>query len=279
MRAFICGSIVILSLLLLRFAFPEAYKKSVGYAELAYVTLRNGQIDKEDNDTFQLQSLVAHAGGGIDNVCRANSLEALNLSYGKGFRFIELDFEWTTDGHLVLIHDWKATFSNLFNTTPRRCSLREYKNLRMTNGMTNLSLDELAGWIKRHPDVFIITDVKHDNIRALTKIREDFPELVRNFIPQIYHFSEYSPVHDLGYQHIIITLYVGAYSDGPLLKFARKYPLAAVTMPIGRALTDLPAKLRKLGVPTYAHTVNEVTLQRELHANEVFGVYTDFLTP
>lgn len=276
---FICGLILLVSLLVLRYAFFETYKKFIENVELAYVALKSEQVVEKNNDIFQLQNLVAHAGGGIENLNFLNSLETLKLSYGKGFRFIELDFEWTSDGHLVLIHDWRKSVLELFNAWPRRYSIKEFKNLKMINKMTNLSLDDLISWIKQYPDVFIITDVKHDNIRALTKIRKEFPESVRNFIPQIYHFYEYFPVRDLGYKHIILTLYIADYSDQAVLKFAKEYPLTAVTMPMNRALTCLPRKLKKLGISTYAHTVNKASLQHKLYANGVFGVYTDFLTP
>ena len=276
---FVCGLIVVVSLFVFRHAFYRTYKKFIEYGKLTYVTLKNKQFNKKNNDTLQLQNLVAHGGGGIENLDFSNSLEALNVSYNKGFRFIELDFERTSDGCLVLIHDWGKSIPKLYGKPPRRYSLQEYKNLRMINGMTNLSLVDLANWIKQHPDVFIITDIKYDNIRALTKIKERFPELVKNFIPQIYHFYEYLPVQNLGYEHIILTLYVAVYSDEAVLKFAKRYLPTAVTMPFKRALTDLPRKLKRLDIPTYAHTVNETWLQRKLYANGVFGVYTDFLIP
>ena len=275
----IYGFIILINSPVLRHALFKTYNNFGEYAELTHIALKSEQISAKNKDTLQLQNLVAHAGGGIENLNNLNSLEALNLSYEKGFRFIELDFEWTSNACLVLIHDWERSVSRLFNAPQRRYSLQEYKNLRMINKMTNLSLDDLARWIKQHPDVFIITDIKHDNIHALTKIKKRFPELVGNFIPQIYHFYEYFSVQNLGYKHIILTLYMSEYSDGAILKFAKRYPLAAVTMPVNRALSDLPRKLKKLDVPTYAHTVNRISLQRKLYTNNVFGVYTDFLTP
>src|SRR4030042_4627950 len=163
----ICGLIILASLLTLRYVLPETCKKFKEYAELSYVALKDGEIDEKSSDTLALQNLVAHAGGGIENLSYTNSLEALNLSYSKGFRFMELDFEWTNDGYLVLIHDWEESILRLFNARPRQYSLKEYEHLKMINEMTSLSLDDLAIWIRQHPDTFIITDVKRDNIRAL----------------------------------------------------------------------------------------------------------------
>jgi glycerophosphoryl diester phosphodiesterase len=268
-----------ISLFALRYPIYGTLKRSIEHVELAYVALKAEQVDKEDNKTFQLEKLVAHAGGGIEDMDYLNTLEALDLSYNKGFRFIELDFEWTSDGYLVLLHDWKGTFLRYYDAPPRRYSLEEYKNLKIINGMTNLTLDDLARWIKQHPDTFIITDIKGHNIRALAMIKERFPELIGSLIPQIYHFREYFPVRELGFRDIILTLYKARYSDEAVLKFSERYPLTAVTMPIDYALTDLPQELKRIGIPIYAHTVNEVSLQHKLYANGVFGIYTDFLTP
>ena len=50
--------------------------------------------------------LIAHAGGAVYGYRLTNSLEALDRAWEAGFRFIELDFQRTSDGEIVLIHDW-----------------------------------------------------------------------------------------------------------------------------------------------------------------------------
>ena len=276
---FICGLVILVSLFVLREISYKTYKNIREHVELAYVSLQGLSAGKKTDDSLPLKKLVAHAGGGLDNLTYINSLEALNVNYRNGFRFIEIDLVWTSDGHLVLIHDWNKTVSRLFNVPPRCYSLKEFKKMKMINGMTALSLDDLSKWMSKHPDVFIITDVKSDNGRALAMIREDYPELVKNFIPQIYYFYEYFPVRDLGFSHIILTLYRTSYSDQAILKFAKKYHLIAVTMWFERAQSDLPKELREIGTPTYAYTVNDSALEQVLYNNGVFGVYTDFITP
>ncbi len=58
--------------------------------------------------------LVAHAGGGIDGQTYTNSLEAMDLSYSLGHRVIEVDFCWSSDGRLVLMHEWEVQWVNDF---------------------------------------------------------------------------------------------------------------------------------------------------------------------
>ncbi|HDZ76829.1 MAG TPA: amidohydrolase [Candidatus Omnitrophica bacterium] len=233
----------------------------------------------QNKEELKLEKLIAHAAGEIKSISSTNSLEALDKNYANGFRFIELDFEWTSDEHLVLIHDWKKSMTRLFNESPGNYTLREYENLNMINGLTQMTLDDLAKWVRRHQDVYIVTDIKRYNSKGLRLISDRFPGIVGNFIPQIYYFQEYWLARKMGYKHIILTLYRSEYSDEEILSFVSKNYLAAVTMPIKRANTRLPAKLKQMGVSTYAHTVNTVSLQNQLYTNDVFGVYTDSLNP
>ncbi len=209
----------------------------------------------------------------------SNSLEALQANYNRGFQFIELDFNWTSDGELVLIHDWQESLARLFDAVPGNYTLKEFMQFTMLHGLTQLALDQLAQWLKEHANVYIVTDVKRDNLKALAKIRESFPELIMRFIPQIYFFEEYYPVRTMEYKYIILTLYRSVYSDQEVIEFVRKNKVIAVTMPQYRALTNLPLQLKKINVPTYVHTVNDVSLQRKLNKSGIFGVYTDCLYP
>lgn len=54
--------------------------------------------------------LVAHAGSGINGQNYSNSIEALNLNYGKGFRTFEIDLSCTSDDKLICLHDWGNSF-------------------------------------------------------------------------------------------------------------------------------------------------------------------------
>jgi glycerophosphoryl diester phosphodiesterase len=237
------------------------------------------QFSLEESDRVALDRFIVHAAGPIDSIVYSNSKEALEASFKKGFRFMELDFEWTSDGYLVLIHDWDRTLESLFGVRAGIYSLADFKKFQMIKGLTQLSLDDLARWLKEHPGVFIVTDVKRDNIKALTRIKDRFPELINRFIPQIYYFKEYRQVRNMGYRHIILTLYVAQYSDSEILKFVDDNYVVAVTMPADRALTDLPVRLEEKRVPVYAHTVNDPKFLDLLRNRGVFGVYTDFLEP
>ena len=222
---------------------------------------------------------VAHAGGYVDGIYASNSLQALEASYQRGLRFIELDFNWTSDNQLVVIHDWRATLDRLFTEHPQQYSLAQFKQLKMINNLTQLTLPELSDWLKRHRNAFIVTDIKQNNLKGLEQISQRYSVMRRQIIPQIYSFDEYDPAKGLGFDNLILTLYTADYSDDLLLEFLSTHPVLAVTMPISRAQTGLPEKLDQLDIFVYAHTVNQKERVERLKAKDVDGFYTDLLKP
>ena len=222
---------------------------------------------------------IAHAGGAVANMAYTNSRDAFDANYRLGHRFFELDLNWTSDGQLVLTHDWQGNFRYLFPDSKivGKPSLQEFLRLKMRNNLTPMSLARLADWLRAHPDARIVTDVKEDNVRTLKTIARDYPEIVDRIIPQIYAFEEYDPVWDMGYSNIILTLYLKNYPDEPILDFARSHRLFGVTMWTERAKSALPRKLERMKIPVFAHTINSPAEQKKLEANGVSGFYTDFL--
>jgi len=237
-------------------------------------------ISDEINKTLKIPEFVAHAAGGIRGLTYTNSLEALQYNYQKGFRFFEVDFEFTSDKELVLIHDWNLdNLNRLFYVEPRVYLLREFKSFKMINGLTQMSLDNLASWMFKHADAYVITDIKSNNLEGLNKISNKYPNLKEHFIPQIYTFEEYAEVKKMGFENIILTLYASNYNDTQVIDFLNNHRVSALTMQDYRVNKDFIAKLKKLGVFIYAHTVNDKRLKNQLKALGVDGFYTDFLGP
>ena len=234
---------------------------------------------KESVPDHTPQSLIAHAGGAIYGHKYTNSLEALDETYSKGTRFIELDLDWTSDGEMVLIHDWEYMSILLFGKSGQ-LTLQEYSSKENLLGLTHLTFFELIDWLEEHKDTIIITDIKTDNIKALKYIADEFPEYIQNFIPQVYNIEEYHKVVSLGYPYIMLTLYKVFLTDKEVLNFCKDNPeIYAIVMPEVRGYTKLPSKIKELSkdkIKVYVHTVNEVSEHKKLIKNGVFGIYTDY---
>lgn len=233
------------------------------------------------NNHFDAQR-VAHAGGGIDGLTYTNSYEALNENYASGFRYFELDFVYTLDGHLVCLHDWHGSFKVRFGfDAGQAMALEEFLELVERQAYRNCSLQGLADWMSSHPGAVIITDIKEDNIAGLEQVLRKLPDASRRVIPQVYSPGDLNRARRMGFERAIWTLYRFAGNDREVLAEVRKFePGFAVTMPRSRAEAGLALKLRKINVPSYVHTINDNSVRKRLIAEHgVTEVYTDFLSP
>ena len=228
--------------------------------------------------------MILHAGGVTpEGVTGSNSLEALEHSYENGFRLLELDFSWTCDGELVCVHDWNAFYGRILDTDSP--TLAQFEAVRdSTYGFTSLTLDHLIAWLREHPGVSIVTDIKEDCAAGAALIAQRCPDLRSRFIIQIYHPEEYDQVADLGFEHIILTVYQMSWSEkqdtAALVRFAAEHPLEGITFPA--ELADTPGYVEALleaQVPLFVHTVNDPADQAALVRQGISGIYTDLGAP
>lgn len=222
-------------------------------------------------------TVIAHGGGAAYGAVVTNSLEALDLSFAEGLRFIEVDIHWTSDRHLVLIHDWDTTRERLFGAPGGAMDLATFRAASMRGGLTQLDVGALSRWVARHPGVWIVSDVKTNNLRALRIIATDHPRLAGRLIPQAYRFSELDDARNLGFGPVILTLYRKNYTLKALTELLERRTVYAVTLPT-RLSRYLP-RLAELDVPVYVHTVNDPSVALRLRSMGARGVYSDLLGP
>lgn len=232
-------------------------------------------------DAGRAPRLVAHAGGIVKGIVYTNSVEALEENFGAGHRYFELDMNFTADGHLVLIHDWDAFYEKLFENRPPGVPTREqFVSLQMIQGLHQMTVEDLYQWLDRHPETWVVTDVKSDNLRALAEIQSGFARHRTQIIPQVYDLNNYDAVRDMGFERIIVTLYRTGASNEQILEFAAENDVFAFTMfPKRGAWMGLGRDLRSMGQVVYFHTVNSPERADALTVLGVYGFYTDALTP
>ena len=224
----------------------------------------------------QHEGFVLHAGGVTqDGTVGTNSVEALDHSYAQGYRCMEIDFCWTSDGQLACVHDWESWYP--IGHVP---SAAEFEALRTTHGYTSLTLPVLADWMRAHPDAVIVTDVKENNVEAARLISASCPDLIDRFVVQIYNRGQNEPVRACGFTHIWLTLYQLPWetktNTALLARYARECGLEALVF--SSELTARPGyveQLRAIGIPLYTHTVNTKEEQDAMRAMGITGIYTD----
>lgn len=222
---------------------------------------------------------VAHAGGGYKNQTYTNSIDALNYNL-KYFNVFEIDFSWTSDNHLVCLHDWDVSFKNRFNTDPiGKTTLEQFKYFNKTKSDIDIcTLDSLAEWMHLNKNTYIVIDIKEHNLIGLIEISKKYPELIDRFYPQIYHPSEYFAAKAHGYKNIIWTLYKYRGNDESVIYYAGIMDLFGVTMPKSRAENGLAQTLLdKTGVLSWVHTINTFEEYLSFKNLGVNQIYTDWL--
>ena len=139
-------------------------------------------------DAYASAPLVAHAMGQIGDHTGTNSLEAFQNSYAAGYRLFECDLAMTSDGKVVLRHDWSAGLQE--GVDPEHIPTAEEFQARPIYGQyTPLTFADLLGLLAVYPDVYFILDGKDTDAGSVTKqytaIDELTPQLLRLFIQRI----------------------------------------------------------------------------------------------
>lgn len=228
---------------------------------------------------------VIHAGGyltasdGTRFSC-TNSLEALENCYQNGKRFCEIDLQETSDGMLICGHGDENEL--VFGTgLPLTATGEDFLNTRIYGEFTPLSADGLATFMRAHPDFYVMTDVKTDNLRVCRCLAEAFPDLRSRFIVQVQFPEEYEELKTLGFPYIAYPIFKTPDAQRGFLQlavFSRHHELLALILPNGYYSPDSKLALaeRLIGTPFILHTLNDSwEIGYYLNHHLALAVYTD----
>ena len=255
--------------------------------ELSPASEHNSDEDEPQNPSAPVIEPVAHAGGRYAGTTYTNSLEALE-AHAESYNLFEIDFDWTADRRLVGLHDWGVIFERLYGfRVDEPLAYQEFGRLESPLGVTPLDLDLLQEFLDRHPHAVIVTDIKSENLEALEKIAGRIENHQRRIIPQVYHPDEFGDVLELGYEHIIWTLYRYApnrntervVSEALELREAYADALFAVAMPTVVVEDGTAAALGEHEIPSFAHTINSCEEYRRMRRLGADSIFSDDLAP
>ncbi len=244
----------------------------------------NGEVE-EIRRLLGKEGHVIHAGGLVtggdgEEYSYTNSLEALTNLYARGDRVCEIDLQETVDGLLICGHGDENEL--VFGTgLPRTATGREFLAGRIYGCLTPISFTDLADFLREHPDLFVVTDVKTDNLRVCARMAEEAPDIQDQLLVQIQLPEEYDAIRRLGYRNILYPVFRTPDEQRDvfhLAAFAREHPLAALILPNGYYSPDLKLFLAQkiIGVPIVLHTLNDDwEMAYYLDHHLALAVYTD----
>ncbi len=110
------------------------------------------------------QSYIAHGGGAIDGFVATNSLESVEYAIDRGVKYIELDLQLTSDGHIVAAHDWGSFNLNTYRDTSSGLvpTYDEFAACKIHGRYTPLTYEIIDSLFIRHPDIILVTDKIED---------------------------------------------------------------------------------------------------------------------
>ena len=225
-------------------------------------------------------ALVAHAGGAVEGFPDTNSLEALENAVKLGFRYIEVDMILSSDGEIVLKHSWEQAFNRIVDARNHPMSHQEFMESLLFNRFTTMDLPMLIDFLRENPGPRIVTDTKDTGYKALYVIARDFPQYISRFIPQVYAMEDVEEIRALGFDDIILTVYMmgrGNQNPAALQRFAMRQGLYAVTVPDEIVTPSFVRNINTETVRFMAHTINSAERAVELSEIGFYAIYTGFL--
>jgi len=242
--------------------------------------VRNDIIEHEFVQLSGDFRLIAHAGGAIDGWQGSNSLEAMQNAAGLGFRYIELDMLTTTDGQIVLTHDWYDNTSRFPALQNGQMTHADFMSSRIYGHLSPVDLSTLIEFLREFSKPRIIVDTKDTDYAALYAIARHYPEYIHRFIPQIYEMADLDRIRRLGFEDIMLTLYMMSSTQRnptQIHQFAMDEGLYAVVIPQSYVFSDFVNEI-DTGLMRYiVHTIDDLVQAKELYSKGFYGIMTGFL--
>lgn len=249
--------------------------------------------ERNATEILATNPVVAHAFGAVDGVEGLNCLEGFKAAYDNGIRVFEADLRMTSDGFVVLRHDWIGNLQDGVDQT-HIPTLDEFLAKPILDEYTPLSFHDLLLLMAQYPDICVITDTKFTDAEPVTEqfraMLDEARKLGMSYLFGRMVIQVYSPEHFMvvdglyHFPHYIYTLYQEEFGESEDA-FRRKAVFCEESGIMGIALWQewwdedyFPiADWRHIKV--FVHTVNSPAAARRLLRGGVTGIYSDTLTP
>lgn len=244
--------------------------------------LIEGWQPAEITSAMQTYRLIAHGGGAIDGFVTSNSVEAVINAVDNAFAYIELDMGLTTDGHVVMVHDWDVSSMYYYNTPLNGpVSYDEFMAMSVYERFHTMDIESLIAILDKSETFKIVTDIKYDFEEVLSKIAEDYPDYLDRFTVQIYNYDDLEIAKGLGFENIILTLYnmQGRLDADEIAEFYFENGLKAITAPDEEYVDKIVSRLTAKKVTVYRHPISDYERFLEMVDDTVYGVYTSSILP
>ena len=249
--------------------------------------------ERDAMDILSEQRIVAHALGEVDGIAGLNCLEGFRENYDAGVRVFEADFRMTSDGYVVLRHDWRRGWQP--NISEKQIpTLEQFRDTPINRKYTPLSFGDLLLLMEQYEDICIVTDSKFVDAEVVTAQLEAMLNearrlgrsyLLDRMIVQVYSQLHYKVVDNLHhFPHYIYTLYQDGFTGTEeglreRLEFVRERGIEGLTLEESVWRPEWMELAEEAGVKVFVYTVNDAARAKELLEGGVSAIYTDRIKP
>ena len=215
--------------------------------------------------------LIAHAGGGINELTYTNSLEALNQSISNGFKLIELDLKQTSDEKLVAVHDWKSFKEKTGCCVNQKFPIdhKTFKDQKISN-LNLLDYKKINEIFSKNKDLILVTD-KTNNFELIKNQLNFEPSRI---IVEIFGQQNYFEAIQSGIKN---PMYSANLND---FEFIKKYNVKLIAIHTSELQNHYKKylELKNSGVLIFVYSSNKIDFIKK-YQSIVTAFYTDFLSP
>lgn len=267
---------------------------AIALAAMLGVSMTAQPVQAAEADWREGNTLVAHALGEVDGKIETNTREAFLSSWGKGFRVMEADFTYTSDGVLVVRHDFDEGGSyyrlEIEPDGPLVMDSQTYREKKAVYDLTPITAVDLLGLMAEYTDVILITDTKETDEATVKRQFQDLkdiasnigaPEVLDRIVPQIYKEEMLGWIRKIyPFRQWIYTLYMTYNPDyDKIAAFCKANGVDTVTIEQSRISKQVTDTFHKQQIKVYTHTVNRYKQAKKMLDDGVDGIYTDSIKP
>ncbi|TDW16961.1 glycerophosphoryl diester phosphodiesterase [Breznakia blatticola] len=235
------------------------------------------------------QRIIKHALGGIDGKAGTNTITALQENYVHGSRLFEVDLNMTSDGVLVLHHDWEESGNHYLAFEEEIPTYEAFKRNYKYYKYPTSDLTDLLNYMDTHVDAMFVVDTKYTDeisfdmmIAAMVNqaSKLDKMDVLDRMIIQFYNEEQYLAIKNIHpFKHYMYSLYKEKNKDFErVASFCVEHNIETVLMKHTWVQTSedlLP--FNNQGLKVYLYTTNQLSLIYEKEELGAYGFVSDHL--
>lgn len=277
--------------------YKERHEQLVDLSRLEPLT------DNEERKWYQSYHFISHSGGGINGRTYTNSKQAWNLSYQNGNRVFDADLAFTSDGVLVLRHEWtdnletggvvisESNHSFDLNRSERIIAEQDipdfkmFYNTKIFYKYDPMSCEDMLKFMDMHKDLYVSCDVKGDYAEAYRSLVDLAIELklednLKRIIVNFYRYEDYDTINSVyPFDNYVFRQHFGrAHNYYEMIEFCVKNKIPVVNLSACYANDEGVQLMREYGLHPVVAVCDYISDMRAYYDIGIYHAVSNWLS-